>query len=192
MHRRNSTPRVWRPERPLGTGAGSRCQCEVSHSGYRRLCRLVEFCEGIELPGSGARRLPVSRPPEEDHAFGRPSLTRRKLRALELKRRARLAPGTLFRPTRAQDQEGPTARARVRRADRDRLPQARRQLATHTAEKRCGRDTGAPIFKSSSWRRDSGAAGNPPEPGFSSSSPAPAATLAQRSKIVQTRDVIRP
>ena len=49
-----------------------------------------------------------------------------------------------------RDQARSRARARVRRADRDRLPQALRRLAAQAIEKRCGRDTGARIFKSSS------------------------------------------
>jgi transposase len=85
----------------------------------------------------------------EDYAFGRPSLTRRKLRELELKtekgwRRGRHS-GPRVRETKDERQHG----ARVRRPDPGRLPQIRPRLAAQ-AKERCGRDTGARVFKSSS------------------------------------------
>jgi Transposase len=63
--------------------------------------------------------------------------------------RGRLASGPLFGSTRARDQGRAPTRARVRRADRDGLPQVHRGLAAQ-AKERCGRDTGARVFKSSS------------------------------------------
>jgi hypothetical protein len=103
--------------------------------------------------------------------------------------RGRLAPRALLGPTRSRDQEGPRPGDGVRRADGDGLPQARRRLQAQAAEKRCGRDTGARIFKSSSWRRDNKRGRDQPQNlRFSSSSPAPTTTLPQRSNIVQTLD----
>jgi transposase len=70
---------------------------------------------------------------EQDYAFARPSLTDKKLRALEL--RAGLPPRHGRKGTAAaySPQGGPSARAGPHRAGRGRLPPARRRLATEAA-----------------------------------------------------------
>ena len=89
---------------------------------------------------------------EQNYAFERPSLTRRKLRALELKVGAGWRRGK---------HSGP--RVNETRKDRDREREfaeqaeiAYRRLVEDWQPKktRCGCDTGARILKSSSWRRD--------------------------------------
>src|SRR5438067_8186423 len=82
---------------------------------------------------------------EEDYAFRRPSLTRRKLRALELKteegwRRGRYS-GPRVHETKTERQH----EREFRPTSRDRLSQAGPGLAAQ-AEERCGRDTGTRIF----------------------------------------------
>jgi transposase len=97
---------------------------------------------------------------EQDYAFERPTLTRRKLRGLELKAKdgRRCWPSGHAIGTQ-QDRES-------ERQFADQIETAYRKLIAdwqpQTPEKRCGRDTGARIFKSSSWRRDGSAAGRSP------------------------------
>ena len=78
------------------------------------------------------------------------------------KSRGRLAPRAQFGPTRARNQEGSRPRGRVRRADGDGLPQARRRLAAQTNRKRCGRDMGTRISKAA--KRQAARQGHSPEP----------------------------
>jgi hypothetical protein len=83
---------------------------------------------------------------EQDYAFGRPSLTRHKLRRLEL-----MAGDP---PRRGQRSGSPASkraapRTRALRAVRGGLPPARRGLATEADEEWCGRDTGTRILKAS-------------------------------------------
>jgi transposase len=78
---------------------------------------------------------------EQDYAFGRPSLTRKKLRQLELAAGA----ARQGRARRLGRQQGAArGRARTRPPGRNRLPPPRQRLA---AEKRRGRDSETRIFK---------------------------------------------
>ena len=100
---------------------------------------------------------------EEDYAFGRPTLTRRKLRALELKvgtgwRRGRTR-------ARASTRQGRTGSVSASSPSRPRSPIAGSSgTGSPSQEKGCGRDTGGRIFKSSSWRRETARQGSAPEP----------------------------
>lgn len=85
---------------------------------------------------------------DEDHAFARPSLTRHKLRELELRAGAERHPGrrNLAHKSGYQPAEQPRPRPPARRPGRTRLPPPRRRLESHrTRESGCGRDTGARI-----------------------------------------------
>jgi transposase len=67
---------------------------------------------------------------EQDYAFQRPSLTRKKLRALELRAGAQRHPGSRTLPDqeRLQPARPPPTRTRALRTSRNRLPPARRRL----------------------------------------------------------------
>jgi hypothetical protein len=73
---------------------------------------------------------------EQDYAFQRPSLTRKKLRGLELRAGAQRHPGRRDLPTNNTD--SPRPRTRTLRTRRTRLPPARHRLEGHRA------DTGRP------------------------------------------------
>ena len=70
---------------------------------------------------------------EQDYAFQRPSLTRKKLRALELRAGAQRHPGSraLANQERLQPARPPRTRARALRTSRNRLPPARCRLEGH-------------------------------------------------------------
>ncbi len=95
---------------------------------------------------------------EQDYAFGRPSLTRQKLRRLEL---------IAGEPPRRGRRSGSAASKREQRHEREPPSSSKRPTAgssrTAAEEKRCGCDTGARILKAS---RKSQAArqGSAPEP----------------------------
>ena len=74
---------------------------------------------------------------EQDYAFQRPSLTRKKLRALELRAGAERHPGRRDLPTKnAYSQHAaPRPRARALRTGRSRLPPARRRLEGNRPKK---------------------------------------------------------
>jgi transposase len=108
-----------------GSAGGPRGDCQKAQ---RALLALAHPRRGLRL------RAPLAHPPQAARA-----------RAQGEGRTAQLA----FRPC-AFDQARSCARGRVRRAGGDRLPQARRGLAAQARKERCGRDTGARVFKSSS------------------------------------------
>ena len=80
----------------------------------------------------------------QDYAFARPSLVRRKIRALELTAGApRAKPGP--EPRSGLEHDHRRRREATRRTGRGRLPTPRDRLAGHRATDGCGRDTGARI-----------------------------------------------
>jgi hypothetical protein len=96
----------------------------------------------------------------EDYAYAQPSLTRKKLRRLELLgggAQGRGQPRALGR-----EQGDAPSGARTRRTGRARLRAQRPRLAVDAEEGRCGCDTGARIFKSPNGT--SSAAGHSPRP----------------------------
>ena len=74
---------------------------------------------------------------EQDYAFQRPSLTRKKLRALELRAGAERHPGSRdpADQERLQPARPPRTRARALRTSRNRLPPARRRLEGNRTDK---------------------------------------------------------
>jgi hypothetical protein len=96
----------------------------------------------------------------EDYAYAQPSLTRKKLRRLELLgggAQGRGQPRALGR-----EQGDAPSGARTRRTGRARLRAQRPRLAVDAEKGRCGCDTGARIFKSPNGT--SSAAGHSPRP----------------------------
>ena len=75
----------------------------------------------------------------EDYAFARPSLTEKKLRALELRAGMPSRRGQKGTAAALLAQRRPPARARARRAGRARIPPAGRRLASQRPERRIGR-----------------------------------------------------
>jgi transposase len=111
---------------------------------------------------------------EQDYAFGRPSLTRKKLRQLEL------AAGA----ARGKGERGVWgANKALREAELELARQAEtayRRLVSDWQPKRRGRDSGMRIFKA--VKRQAARQGIGPRPCFSSSSPAPPGTLPRSAQ----------
>jgi transposase len=98
---------------------------------------------------------------EEDYAYAQPSLTKKKLRRLELTAGAERGK---VRPALVDQQGARKSRARARRAGRGRLSAARCGLAVAKEKEGRGRPSGARLVKSSSVEETATRQGSAPEP----------------------------